>query len=104
MTGKTGTLIELENAAIMGSKINPGKFDCYANALPDEPMFVLLARDPYAPLLVSLWADLREKEIHDGTRPQSDFKMIDEAGECAESMKQWRRDNNGKWRADRKSA
>lgn len=33
----------------MGTKNNPGAFDCYANAEPDEPMFVLLARD----LLVS---------------------------------------------------
>lgn len=30
----------------MGTKNNPGKFDCYDAALPDEPMFVLLARDP----------------------------------------------------------
>ena len=26
----------------MGTKNNPGKFDCYANAKPDEPLFVLL--------------------------------------------------------------
>ena len=26
---------------------------------PDEPMFVLLARDPLAPILVDLWASLR---------------------------------------------
>jgi hypothetical protein len=30
----------------MGTKSNPGPFDCYAKAEPDEPMFVLLARDP----------------------------------------------------------
>lgn len=30
----------------MGTKSNPTQFDCYANALPDEPMFILLARDP----------------------------------------------------------
>jgi len=28
----------------MATKKNPGEFDCYANAGPDEPMFVLLAR------------------------------------------------------------
>jgi hypothetical protein len=28
----------------MGTKNVPGKFDCYANALPDEPTFVLLGR------------------------------------------------------------
>lgn len=33
----------------MGTKNNPGAFDCYANAEPDEPMFVLLGRDKHAP-------------------------------------------------------
>lgn len=46
----------------MGTKNNPGKFDCYANADPDEPMFVLLARDPLASDLVLLWAERREAE------------------------------------------
>lgn len=43
----------------MGTKNNPGKFDCYAHAEPDEPMFVLLGRDPVAGVVVSLWAALR---------------------------------------------
>lgn len=34
----------------MGSKTNPGQFDCYANALPDEPMF----RGPPAPIAEAL--------------------------------------------------
>jgi|SRR5579859_2206844 hypothetical protein len=45
----------------MGTKRNPGRFDCYAKAKPDEPMFVLLGRDPMAPVLVRLWAKLRER-------------------------------------------
>lgn len=44
----------------MGSKNNPGKFDCYAAAHPDEPMFTLLGRDPLAAGLVRIWAQLRE--------------------------------------------
>lgn len=44
----------------MGTKQNPARFDCYANALPDEPMFVLLARDDDAPFRVEDWA-LRRK-------------------------------------------
>ena len=28
----------------MGTKNNPGRFDCYGNAEPDEPIFVLLGR------------------------------------------------------------
>ena len=67
----------------MGSKLNPGKFDCYENAKPDEPMFVLLARDPMAPILVRLWADLRE---HSAGNPSKVF----EARDCANAMEQWR--------------
>ncbi len=44
----------------MGSKAEPGKHDCYANAELDEPMFVLLARDPVAPWLVRAWRALRD--------------------------------------------
>ena len=33
---------------VMATKNNPGKFDCYTNAEPDEPMFILLGRDPVA--------------------------------------------------------
>ena len=40
----------------MGTKQNPGVFDCYHEAAPDEPMFVLLARDPNAPNVVREWA------------------------------------------------
>jgi len=43
----------------MGIKNNPGKFDCYFKAEPDEPMFVLLARDLLAQVLVDLWATLK---------------------------------------------
>jgi hypothetical protein len=63
----------------MGTKLNPGKFDCYANAAEDEPMFVLLARDKYAPALVWLWATMREL---DGEAPEK----IAEARDCAQAM------------------
>lgn len=67
----------------MGTKNNPGNFDCYANAEPDEPMFVLLARDPLAPILVELWASLR---AHAAGNPSK----VAEARTCAESMRVWR--------------
>jgi hypothetical protein len=82
----------------MGTKLNPGKFDCYANALPDEPMFTLLARDPYAPWLLEEWAGERETQIENGRRPASDIAMVVEARQCAENMREWRRENDGKWR------
>lgn len=43
----------------MSTKNDPGPFDCYAKARPDEPMFILLGRDPLSPILVDIWARLR---------------------------------------------
>lgn len=63
----------------MGTKLNPGAFDCYANATPDEPMFVLLGRDRHAPGLVRLWALLR-------ARVGEDEEKIAEALACADAM------------------
>lgn len=68
----------------MGTKNDPGAFDCYANAHPDEPMFVLLGRDKHAPLLVRLWVEMRAIDGEDPTK-------LDEATQCAEDMKMWRR-------------
>lgn len=82
----------------MGTKENPGKFDCYKNALPDEPMFVLLARDPDFNRLVCEWANKRESDIRCGERPQSDYAIVNEAYNCASEGEKWRQENNGKWR------
>ena len=82
----------------MGTKNNPGEFDCYENALPDEPMFVLLARDPDFFRLVKKWAKRRMKDIQCGQRPQSDIRLVGEAEECAWKGQEWRKDNNGIWR------
>jgi hypothetical protein len=82
----------------MGTKASPAEFDCYANALPDEPMFILLSRDPRAPKLVEMWAQVRMTDIENGDRPESDMAMVREARDCAENMRKWRALNNGKWR------
>lgn len=66
----------------MGTKDAPGAFDCYTKAAPDEPMFVLLARDKHAPTLVWLWALLREIE-------QEDPAKVSDARDCVEDMLQW---------------
>ena len=68
----------------MGTKLKPGNYDCYANAKPDEPMFVLLGRDVRAPILVEMWAAMSELK---GTDPEK----IAEARRCAEQMRAWRR-------------
>lgn len=87
----------------MGTKANPAKYDCYSNALMDEPMFVLLARDPNAPLLIKEWAMHRRHEIESGLCPPGDAAMVREAYECAEAMRVWRQTNLGKWRNQEKS-
>lgn len=70
----------------MGTKNNPGKYDCYTKAEPDEPMFVLLARDPLAPLLVEIWAREAAERGTDSTK-------IEEAKKCALDMVGWRYKN-----------
>lgn len=66
----------------MGTKSNPSKFDCYAKARYDEPMFVLLARDPSAPNFVRMWADKRASI--EGTS-----EKVMEARKCAADMERW---------------
>lgn len=68
----------------MGTKNNPGSFDCYAAAAPDEPMFVLLGRDPLAAMLVGWWAGLKSS-----LDPSADEEKIKEALLVAQQMDQW---------------
>lgn len=66
----------------MSTKNSPGKFDCYAAAQPNEPMFILLGRDPFAAQLVQLWAEAREQS---GEDPEK----VAEARESAQRMYDW---------------
>lgn len=74
----------------MGSKANPGRYDCYANALPDEPLFVLLARDPDFEEIVRIWALRRQQRIDRGAAPPTDKELVLEALQCAEDGATWR--------------
>lgn len=73
----------------MGTKRNPGEFDCYEHAEDDEPMFILLARDESASFLVDAWADKREQNIRLGLHPEEDRAKVREARECAAAMRLW---------------
>jgi hypothetical protein len=73
----------------MGTKNNPGKYDCYANAASDEELFTLRAKDRYAPTLIWLWAALREL---DG----EDVDCVAEARACAVKMLQWQAEHGFK--------
>jgi len=68
----------------MGTKNNPGKFDCYANAAPDEPLFVLRATDIAAPETVRFWTLLRE------LLGKAHTEKLDEAYACALAMHSFR--------------
>lgn len=72
----------------MGTKTDPGPYDCYAAAEPDEPMFVLLARDPVAPILVELWAKMHAELGYD-----TKLSKIHEAEFVAEAMRAWSREH-----------
>jgi len=74
----------------MGTKNNPGRFDCYAAAAGDEPMFVLLARDARAPMLVEIWAMF--ERCKDGSDPE----FAAEAERVAAAMRAYRRDVLGR--------
>jgi hypothetical protein len=65
----------------MGTKNNPGKFDCYAHAEPDEPMFILLGRDPQAGNTVRKWVALRRAAVN-----ATISDKLQEALECADAM------------------
>jgi hypothetical protein len=73
----------LAGGSDMGTKNNPGTFDCYKDAEPDEPMFVLLVRDPIAPPLVRQWAE-RRRLTHGHSA------KVKEAIACANAMEEWR--------------
>jgi hypothetical protein len=69
----------------MGTKNNPSKFDCYTAAELDEPMFVLLGRDPVARYAVLLWIHLRMAAgIEVAGAPK-----LQEAIEVSDEMKEW---------------
>jgi len=76
----------------MGSRNNPGSYDCYDAAEPNEPMFILLGRDRDAAIVVKLWAMLRLQQIDLGLRPETDRTQVAEALRCATEMEIWHRE------------
>ncbi len=82
----------------MGTKLSELRNGCFARAMDDEPMFVLLARDVAAPDMVRFWAYTREQEINKGKRPATDAVQVAEARATADQMEEWRDKNDGAWR------
>ncbi len=74
------------------------RLDCYLRALPGEPRFTLLGRDPDAPATILGWADSRRERIIDGSAPSSDLAFVEDAVKKAEAMRTWRTANLGAWK------
>lgn len=79
-------------------ELREGSNGCFARALEDEEMFILLARDDQAPTRVREWAIKRRSDIHLGLKPESDMEQVAEAYATADRMEAWREENDGKWR------
>jgi hypothetical protein len=75
----------------MGTKLNPGRYDCHAAAKPDEPLFTLLARDKHFACVVGFWAVLRAQEVAEG----ADMDKVMEALTVAREGAAWRAANEG---------
>lgn len=65
---------------------------CFYRALDDEPIFVLLARDPAAAETVRHWVTLRHAMIGRGEKPADDTEVLDAATDTAGAMVAWRYD------------
>ncbi len=67
----------------MGTKLNPGTYDCYDKLAPDEVFFVLRAKDPIGPQTVRFWVNEAASAGHEPEK-------IMEASICADDMDSWR--------------
>ena len=72
----------------MGTKRNPGRYDCIAKLGIDEPNFLLRAKDPLAADLVREWADRAQ------TRGVHEPEKIAEARTLADEIDGWRHDHH----------
>lgn len=66
----------------MGTKNNPGEFDCYNRAEPDEPRFTLIGRDRLAGHLVSLWSKVRNGDPEAANAVFNDMMLKHSVGYC----------------------
>lgn len=75
----------------MGTKNNPGPIDCYGDAAPDEPIFVLRANDETAALVVRIWAEIyMASKLQGGALDLKTARKYSEARDCATAMEHWR--------------
>jgi len=75
----------------MGTKNNPGKFDCYNKLEPDEPHFVVMGRDAVGWVAVLMWIGSRLEMATVQATPmsQEEIDKLLEARDCARAMYDW---------------
>lgn len=78
----------------MATKLKADETDCYARLAPDEPYFVLMARDPDFGIIVRIWAHFRNQQIAHGGRPDTTEERLQivEAQSCASDGDIWGRE------------
>lgn len=69
---------------LKSEELAPGAQGCLARADDNEMVFVLLARDATAPMVIDIWCDAR---IACGKNEPTDHQII-EARKCAEVMRE----------------
>jgi len=89
----------------MGTKANPGPYDCYAKAADDEPIFTLRANDPVAEFFVAAWVAIYAGDVGGAVKMMVDAseqhkeqgKLLDrlspksvEAQQVSMAMRTWR--------------
>lgn len=81
----------------MGTKNNPGNYDCHAAAGPDEPVFTLRSTDALAGKVVRYWAEQyrARKMKHNGRLTPQQQRKHDEALACAKAMDEWHEKHAG---------
>ncbi len=74
----------------MGTKRNPGLYDCHHAADPDEPIFTLRGKDPTSATIVRAWVVLREHLADKGVI-ERDENQVNEALSLASQLEQYAR-------------
>lgn len=62
----------------MGTKLNPGEFDCLEKLQPNEPFFLLRGQDRSAPKCVRDWAARAQAAGVDPAKVQEAWLVADE--------------------------
>ncbi|MDX1371011.1 MAG: hypothetical protein R3321_00985 [Nitrososphaeraceae archaeon] len=86
----------------MGTKKNPGKFDCYNNLKDDEPYFVIMGRDPVGSFIINNWILLRQSITEKGEDGESvEKEKFKEASELSLKMSEYAKKVHGKERLNK---